>query len=701
MEDNYFQKSRNTHFWSYVFFIFSVLFLIFILSTTLFGLLFMQMVDESLDLRSQALMINKRADFNTYPFSQSFFKVQEPSRIELQINTYNHLVDGLELNLLIKADQGLLQESDLRISETRDQRLRLAYQNIQTTSCDPQYDCYLLSLILISDQPSQPFSSQNLSTSVANLNFIPQKEGSITLKLSQNSQINEHGSGKNLLQNVNSSEFNYYVSNNGIDFAQCRYVYGDWSECENFWQSRQYQVSPVNCHWYQQEPLEELTRQCSSAKSGIKLALADSKDFFLHYFTPCLKENSRGENFYLVWNTKQYPDFDWVDVSLNHRFENFYQQSTKTAQRIGDYAIMDLSQFTGFSQEIRGQNLIFSANQNYFFRLYNDQSEEFVYGPKLNIKYCTAELSQKLDCQDPCIETAQGSNCSEGLSCIDGSCRLASNPQSLWCFDEELISSGVILGRVAGATTQLSDSGIIIQGPFLPSEVYDISTYACNHGCNTNRDCMADYRCYEGRCRLASNPESPTCEEAVADDQQTSEDITTDEINVLVNQDDQENLSSESANLEDTTDSTETVDQEADNKKSESANNFAINLAFLNNLPSYFANLVNNIGFLNSFNWQFVALVGLLIIIAFVFIILGISRDPRRKKKEIVNKKKTELTKEREKAKKQEEIEKIEAELAKKENELAETEKAEIKEELEVEEKSVDSTNPENNELDL
>ena len=75
------------------------------------------------------------------------------------------------------------------------------------------------------------------------------------------------------------------------------------------------------------------------------------------------------------------------------------------------------------------------------------------------------------------------------------------------------------LVSVAGVSTQVADTNVIIQGPFLPSEVYDLTTYACNHGCNTNRDCMADYRCYQGRCRLASNPESPNCEEApVVDD---------------------------------------------------------------------------------------------------------------------------------------------------------------------------------------
>lgn len=639
MEDNFLQKSRKKPFWSYVFFVLGVLLLIFILSATLFGIIFLQEVDESLDIRKQALVVNKRVDFNTFPFSQSFFQVGEKNKIELQINTYNHYVDALELNLNLKTDAGLWQEAELKISSSPDQALKLIQSDVQKTSCDPQHDCYLATLLLISQEPTTPFTSRNLSTSIANLEFIPQKEGSIVLQLAQTSQINEHGTGQNILHNAAAKQFDYYVSNNGIDFAQCRYVYGEWSACENFWQTREYQVAPLNCHWHQQETLEPLSRQCVELdEEQENLSLAKSTDFFLHYFATCLNNPSQGEKFYLVWNTEQYDYFNWLDVSLDHQFTNFYQKSTKTAERIGKYAIIDLSDTNGFSPSLKGQQLTLRADQRYYFRLYNDQTEEAVYGPQLYLNYCPAQQSRNLNCQDTCIQTQQGSNCADGLTCIDGKCSLESNPQNQWCFDPNLISDAKNLGSVAGVSTQLSDTTYIIQGPFLPSEIYDLTTYACNHGCNTNRDCMADYRCYQGRCRLASNPESPTCEPAdgvliseplepkggsLEEDplpSPTSSPLPTStvepEISTAAAKVDTPPPTSESEPI--TEEAVSTQDQE------EKLNIFSNMFA---NISATFKN------FSNAFNWQYLALAGLLIVIALVFIILGLSHDPRQVKK--------------------------------------------------------------------
>lgn len=634
MEENYLQKSRKKPFWSYFFFVLGVLVIIFILSATLFGLIFLQSVDENLDIRKQALEVSKRVDFDTYPFAQSFFKVQEPSRIELQINTYNHYVDALELGLQIKADQGLLTASDLQITASNDQVLKLVQTDVQKITCDPQQDCFLITLLLITHQINEPFTSHNVSTSIANLEFIPQKEGAITLELTPASQVNEHGTGQNILQNPSATQFDYYVSNNGIDFAQCHYVYGDWTECENFWQTRQYEVAPLNCHWHQTETLETLSRQCPDNPES-NSSLAETKDLALHYFASCLSNHSQGENFYLVWNTELYPGFDWLDVSLDHRFNSFYQKSTKTAGAIGNYAIIDLKGLTGFSQDVRGQILNFQADQNYYFRLYNDQTEKFVYGPKLYLNYCNQEQSTRLDCQEACIQTNQGSNCQNGLSCIDGRCVLESNPENPWCFDEKLMSKQNRLGSVAGVSTQVADTNVIIQGPFLPSEVYDLTTYACNHGCNTNRDCMADYRCYQGRCRLASNPESPTCEAAtVVDDSEPIEQkggVIDDQSPIvdqplpsntpipLPTQETVDNLATDSGGLGETTDTEPTSAEETASTEPEASS------------PAMFANLSATLqDFFNKFNWQYLALAGLLIIIAVVFIFLGLSHNPRQ-----------------------------------------------------------------------
>lgn len=40
----------------------------------------------------------------------------------------------------------------------------------------------------------------------------------------------------------------------------------------------------------------------------------------------------------------------------------------------------------------------------------------------------------------------------------------------------------------------------------------EYGTVGCNQPCKNNRYCEADHFCYQGRCRLASNPQSPTCD---------------------------------------------------------------------------------------------------------------------------------------------------------------------------------------------
>ncbi|MFA6814204.1 MAG: hypothetical protein WCR60_01510, partial [Patescibacteria group bacterium] len=225
--------------------------------------------------------------------------------------------------------------------------------------------------------------------------------------------------------------------------------------------------------------------------------------------------------------------------------------------------------------------------------------------------------------------------------CINARCLLQSNPQNQYCFNEKLISEVQSLGAVAGVSTQIADTNIITQGPFLPSEVYDLTTYACNHGCNTNRDCMADYRCYQGRCRLASNPESPTCEAAdvvksteliekkgigLEDEQTIIKQLSPTATGPTVAQKTEEELATSSATEETTAAEVNQAKQgeEAVEKSS----------------PTIFANIfaklsvsLNN--FSNNFNWQYLALAGLLIIIAIVFIFLALSKDPRQSKKKL------------------------------------------------------------------
>lgn len=53
-------------------------------------------------------------------------------------------------------------------------------------------------------------------------------------------------------------------------------------------------------------------------------------------------------------------------------------------------------------------------------------------------------------------------------------------------------------GSASGQLIQTSGSG-------------DYQLVGCNQACNSNRNCEPNHRCYQGRCRLAINPESPSC----------------------------------------------------------------------------------------------------------------------------------------------------------------------------------------------
>jgi len=120
----------------------------------------------------------------------------------------------------------------------------------------------------------------------------------------------------------------------------------------------------------------------------------------------------------------------------------------------------------------------------------------------------------------------------------------------------------------------------------LPSQAYDLTTYSCNQGCNSNRDCDADLRCYRGKCRLADDPESATC---------------------VVDKSDQEEDSSSSAAI--TATPSPRVSESAPEPQLQS-----------NPLQT----TLNR--FLASFSWQWLAIAGGIMLLALTLIIGSISR---------------------------------------------------------------------------
>ena len=525
-------QQTKSKLWRYSLVFFGVLLLVFVTVSTLFGLLFLNSVETSLDLRQQAQVAVATIQIDSYPFSDSFFRVGDNEHINLQINTQNQDISQIDLEFVLVTSPGLF-DTDPTITANQEQGLSLTQQQVESVACQDQ--CWSVKLSLEPSDSQQLFNSHDLLETVASLNFSTQQEGDFYLQLTANSQVLDSAS-HNIFDVTTAPNFQYYVSDNGIDPAQCYYLYSGWSDCQNFWQSRTYQVEPANCQWYDQENLEELSRQCQMTDDwgGI---LAQATDFYLYTFLNCFNYPNNGTDLYVLWNADQYQDVSWVDVSYDANFSSFYHKSTRDAYEQDDYMIMDASGFTGATSDIAGWQLSFQPDRNYYFRLYDDDAEQWITGARYYMNFCSADQSQYLNCDARCGEGTDNPEqaCAEGLSCIEGRCRLADNPTNQWCLNTPAIgqanrSCDAYCANNADCASNLtcywnhcrlpgnlSDDQCITSdtssssGSQLPSQVYDLTTYGCNHGCNTNRDCAADYRCYKGQCRLAINPTSQSC----------------------------------------------------------------------------------------------------------------------------------------------------------------------------------------------
>lgn len=614
------------------------------MTATVLAIMFFNRIGmDTLDLRQQAMVEGGSAELNTYPFDQSTLKVAEKQNIQLQVNTGTKSVDAIELQLEITADTGMLDQSQIQFEGSLPDTLQVDQQVIQKNSCEK--DCYTALITLTTKDPAVPYSSHDQYETLQSFTFKPLKEGSLQIQISQDSQIIENGTNSDILNQPSVLAFEYYITENGIDPAQCYFAYSDWGSCQNNIQTRSFTVEPNNCQWYESETLQELSRACVSSDSNI--ISANSAYFYLYTPDACWYAANDGSNVYILWNKVQYSDIDWVDVSTSSDFGSFYhkQVSGNIDQTSGDFLIMTASNFrSGNTNE--DKVLAFEPDQQYFFRLHKSDGR-YVASARLYMTYCsgaeklyrscnevcgsasddpnkacasgltcssenrcrrvnnledsrclptrssTSTIPSTRSCNDYCSDSSE---CSSGLSCFWNRCRLASNLQSSSC--QSITSASTLTSSVSRSSTQSSSvvyQTKTIKNAILPSEASQLSTYACNHGCETNRDCQSNLRCYKGSCRLASDPENASCGSSGSSSSATSSASTS---------------SSSSAGLS--------------GRITTNSEDFAsVTPTPTVSSPSLLQTILNN------FHWQYLALAGVFLIAALGLIVSSVSRGKK------------------------------------------------------------------------
>lgn len=104
----------------------------------------------------------------------------------------------------------------------------------------------------------------------------------------------------------------------------------------------------------------------------------------------------------------------------------------------------------------------------------------------------TCQTDQLASCNQTCSNT---DNCQSGLSCLNGQCRAASNPDDDQC-----------RARSTGGTTTTT----------VTQQTVTRYVNACNLSCSSDADCpLSQLSCYQGQCRLTAEPENPTCQQTV------------------------------------------------------------------------------------------------------------------------------------------------------------------------------------------
>ena len=542
--------------------------IVLVMSIALLAVMFLQkpVSELSLDTRKEAMVDSGLAELDTYPFDQSTLKVNEEQKINLQLNTKDKSVDAIELVFEVIADKGLLDKSKIKFTGITPTELEVSKSEVVESICEK--DCYTVTLLLNVKDAAVAFSTHDQMITVSQLSFTPKREGSLKIKISQDSTAIERETADDILQKPSVLDFQYYVTENGIDRSQCRFEYTSWGECKNGWQTRKYSVQPDRCQWYEDETLKELSQKCVDND----IVTANSSYFYLYSNDTCLNKPSDGKSLYVIWDSNKYNNVTWIDVSNSPAFEDFYHKKVEgnIDQSNGDWIMVNASGFTN-SENNKGP-LSIEPSREYFFRLYStNDGGKHISSVRYYINYCSGNQSSYKNCNEACgKDSDQSRSCAPGLICSNNVCRNEKNPDNSlclatpgiqstdrscnqYCANNNECSSGLSCfwnrcrstsnlestsceakttstKSITTTPTTVTKGGTNINSytdgtgktVLLPSEAYTLTTSGCNQGCNNNRDCGTDMRCYKGKCRLADNPEEISCVIASSSDKNAS-----------------------------------------------------------------------------------------------------------------------------------------------------------------------------------
>jgi hypothetical protein len=346
--------------------------------------------------------------------------------------------------------------------------------------------------------------------------------------------------------------------------TQCRFQCGEWSECgADQIQTRDCVAQNKPCWDYVNNRSSDTytqQRSCGTIQTG---------DLIFASYEACWYGSSNGESTYVAWSRKAYPEVSYVDISPDKNFENFANKNVKGADLDQGYGITTAE---GFTWNGTNDRLKLSPETVYYARLYYRENENEGYrhsrSTTFRIHRCAGDPSGQLQqCNEACSDN---SDCTSGLACYNGRCRLPANPSdddcidptskqgcAEWCADDsecqdqyscwynycrnpnnidvtETDEASIAMSLDKARETNCADwsdedrtrnqyfyyttidrtrdtNNVQYYTPASEAKGSQSDLASCNEYCASNRTCMPNHRCYQNRCRLAINPESPTC----------------------------------------------------------------------------------------------------------------------------------------------------------------------------------------------
>ncbi len=374
--------------------------------------------------------------------------------------------------------------------------------------------------------------------------------------------INGYRSVTCVVSNDSSPECADSITHNEPCMAQCSYSCGAWSICGiDHLQTRACSATNTPCWDYSgnnRGTSYTETQYCNLDDDEIT-------DILFASYEACWYSSSDGISTYVAWNAGSYSNVQWVDISPYSDFSRLAHKNVEGADISNGYGITNGQNFFWSDNNDR---FYFEPETTYYARLYYYDGSSHRHSRTVTFRMARCAgiggVSYR-QCNETC---GSNSECSTGLACISGRCRLPSNPDSeicidpyalrgcaQWCADSRECEGhltcwynycrnpknidititnehSIALELERARQTNCSDwdpnpesyyyiyyspanQNVQTKGGLDASEDSASTTTAkvegCNQYCSSNAQCEMNMRCYKNSCRLALNPESNIC----------------------------------------------------------------------------------------------------------------------------------------------------------------------------------------------